>query len=344
MRVTAAVCSLVLAAGASCLTLVGSAAPQSDPRPLPSTPAPSAARTPPAAPRRFRLAVVRRDGVLLPFASYDAGRWENSWPPPALNGEVPISLRDIPKKWWGKQPVPAEWTFWPVGGGAPRPLRPLAPAWVPSPCHMSFGVRTDHANGERVPQHVLPYPKDGLATAGDAPVEPVAILTSASADWIFAMNVLTDAVAAEEDGWLKDASGTLGNRALRQRTPVVLEALYRSPGMQPGSALFYFEASKHYPGVPREGTRPCDVVLFAAGWITRDPAAVARSGMSLALTYCDMPGVEFMLPLGALRLEGTLLWVVQWAGWGRERYAVINAEPDRIGEVFSAPGGRCEEE
>lgn len=30
--------------------------------------------------QRFTVAIVRPDGALVPFAAYDAGRWERAWP------------------------------------------------------------------------------------------------------------------------------------------------------------------------------------------------------------------------------------------------------------------------
>ena len=75
--VTAALVSLVL------LLLMGTFAP---------TPIDGAPQHPP-----FSLAILRRDGKLLPFATYD-GRWRNHWPTPGEGRmSIPIRLDEIPR-------------------------------------------------------------------------------------------------------------------------------------------------------------------------------------------------------------------------------------------------------
>jgi hypothetical protein len=42
---------------------------------------------------RFVLAIVRLDGRLVPFAAYDAGRWEQAWPEAATPSTPPTLPR-----------------------------------------------------------------------------------------------------------------------------------------------------------------------------------------------------------------------------------------------------------
>ena len=49
----------------------------------------------------FLLALVRDDGVMLPIASHDRGRWRMPWPLPAKEADVPVRLEDCPLAWWG---------------------------------------------------------------------------------------------------------------------------------------------------------------------------------------------------------------------------------------------------
>ncbi len=48
------------------------------------------------------FAVVRGDGLLIPFATWTGERWGNTWPTPAKRLDVPVQLRDLPARWWGK--------------------------------------------------------------------------------------------------------------------------------------------------------------------------------------------------------------------------------------------------
>ncbi len=67
----------------------------------------------------FVLAVVRDDGVMLPVATHDRGRWRTPWPGPAKEAEVPVRFEDCPLAWWGLPAPPREWTLH-VPGESPR--------------------------------------------------------------------------------------------------------------------------------------------------------------------------------------------------------------------------------
>ena len=51
--------------------------------------------------QRFTMGVLRRDGLLLPFASFDGGDWSVPWPASLKETALPIALGDVPRKWWG---------------------------------------------------------------------------------------------------------------------------------------------------------------------------------------------------------------------------------------------------
>ena len=61
---------------------------------------------------RFALGVLRRDGILIPFAAYDDGDWSVPWPNSPRRIARPISLDDVPQKWWGPQEPEAPWRAW----------------------------------------------------------------------------------------------------------------------------------------------------------------------------------------------------------------------------------------
>ena len=45
-----------------------------------------------------------------------------------------------------------------------------------------------------------------------------------------------------------------------------------------------------------------------------------------------------MLPLGAMRLRGTLYWLAQFSGWDHERYVVVEVKAKRPSRRWSTPG------
>src|SRR5436190_19562206 len=70
---------------------------------------------------KFSLAVLRRDGVMIPFASFDGRAWSLQWPASDVSVPLPIARGDIPKKWWGPPGPDVPWTARPAGGET-RPL------------------------------------------------------------------------------------------------------------------------------------------------------------------------------------------------------------------------------
>src|SRR5215207_2966802 len=71
--------------------------------------------------QKFTLAALRRDGVMIPFASFDGRAWSLHWPESDVSVPLPISLADVPKKWWGPQGPDVPWTAR-LAGGVTKPL------------------------------------------------------------------------------------------------------------------------------------------------------------------------------------------------------------------------------
>ncbi|HMJ86544.1 MAG TPA: hypothetical protein VK504_25375, partial [Vicinamibacterales bacterium] len=43
----------------------------------------------------FSVGALRRDGIVIPFATYDKNHWETNWPAPKLDLIVPVDLRAV---------------------------------------------------------------------------------------------------------------------------------------------------------------------------------------------------------------------------------------------------------
>jgi len=292
----------------------------------------------------FRLAVVRRDTILVPFATYDGRRWSNDWPVPRESLDVPVSLRDVPSRWWGRGGPADLWTFWPLGE-ASRPLKVLAPAWFPAHCLMNVGLRTDYAPAAPIPAHFgQPHPKDGLATTGPVTVEPIALLDEKAPEWNLFNQVLQERFNEAETAAVRSsAAGGWGapySEKERAAIPATIEVLCRSR-LTGDTFIYYFEAVKRYEKKDDTGKPACFMMTHGAGWIR--PKADGRNDVEMAavLANCDRDGVVFMLPLGLLRLGTNPLWVVQWGGWGYERYEILEVGLKGIKSVFQTPGGGC---
>ena len=115
----------------------------------------------------FMLAMLRRDGVLVPFAVTDGKKWSNPWPVPKYKLEAPITFADIPGDWWGRIAPTTTWTAWPTRG-EPLTVHVSSPVVFTAHCLSNVGLRTDFRTSEPIPpvtqQH---HPKDGVATTGN---------------------------------------------------------------------------------------------------------------------------------------------------------------------------------
>ncbi|RPJ83551.1 MAG: hypothetical protein EHM13_07165, partial [Acidobacteria bacterium] len=104
------------------------------------------------------VAVLRRDGTIIPFANWNGRRWSTSWPAASLTIEVPITLESVPRGWWPDDRPETSWTAWPIGG-EPRPINVKAPLAIGQHCDMNVGLSTDYRSDEPVPPvKVQPYP------------------------------------------------------------------------------------------------------------------------------------------------------------------------------------------
>src|SRR5882762_7515650 len=66
----------------------------------------------------FTISLLWPDGVLVPFAEYNEGKWLNPWPKPELfSQDEPNTVADLSKPWFAqnKKPSPT-WYFWSSDG------------------------------------------------------------------------------------------------------------------------------------------------------------------------------------------------------------------------------------
>jgi len=298
----------------------------------------------PASPS-FTIAVLRRDGVIIPFASVDATRWRNHWAEPGDRHEIPVAVDDTPKGWWQNGTPSAAWTAWPVRGER-QPIKALQVVNLTAQCQRHTGLKTDYRSAEPdVPPRMQPYPKDGLATLGDVTIERVEILDDQSPDWQKAIEAIAKPAAEAETKYMGLAAVTWKHpfsADQRARTPLALEALYRSEGAVPGRRHYYFEAVKRYPRNPwTPAKKGCDLLTYAVGWIDQERDAPMDATVTVLMSDCQREGLVYTMPLGAVRLDGGLFWIVQRAAWDYERYDVIEMARARWRVILKTPGGQC---
>jgi hypothetical protein len=280
------------------------------------------------------FAVLRGDGILIPFATRAGDRWHNPWPKPARRVAVPTRLSDVPARWWGAGPPTTTWHAWLVDGQ--RTIATVQrPTWYPAPCRRGIGLQTDVTGRPPLPHaSTWPYPKLGLATSAPVAFGRIESIAETHPLWMALLAALPARFTAGETSMFhqqageafrrafeEDEAGTpRGRPAHRQRGAVRLERLYRAP-LDDDRFVHYFEARRRF--APSDG---CASGTFASGWFVSDGATLpTQLPMQLTLVSCRDDGVRVMLPLGYVREPGATLWFAQLDESGRERYLVVRA-------------------
>jgi hypothetical protein len=285
---------------------------------------------------RFSVGVMRRDGAVVPIASFDGKRWSVSWPGPALELQVPITLASVPKAWWGPTPPISEWQIWPVEG-EPRQARVTRPDWIDAHCLRQVVLRTDYKSDRPLPPPTeQPYPKDGLVISPPRPIERIERVAPASAQALGLPEVVRKAFAEAETETAAQFTHPL-KKTVRDGVDVTLEAIYTF-GTSP--RVYYVEAARGYR--TSDSLEGDCALSFGTGWFAADQTgAIVRLDMAVDLLRCNRYGAAYMLPLGVIRLNERVFWVVQYSGWDQERFVVAEIKKDRVDAAVIKAGGGC---
>ena len=282
---------------------------------------------------RAHIAVLRRDGLIIPFAAVQGTRWRAEWPQNIRLLELPVNVASIPERWWGGE-EPGTWQAWLTGGGT-RDITLVEPQIFPIHCAPRIGIRTDYKPAEPPPRlQVEPFPKDGIAVAGGARVEPLAEVGADTPEWRALAVALLEQFNRAEDREIAVIERVFDHpveRDNRHRLPLRLETWFRTT-LADGTTVSYVEAARSYPPGPED--EGCGLETLVGGWVTHEKGE-PRPGIELGarITYCDRVGATFMHPFGRLRIRDRVYWIAQLAGGEAEWYTVTQIAPGRIRNV-----------
>ena len=284
----------------------------------------------------FGVGVLRRDGIVIPFATYNGKSWETKWPTPRLDLVVPVDLRAVPSSWWGPTQALRAWDAW-IGRTTPQPLEVTQLDWVDVHCVRQVGLKTTYRSDKPVPAPAIqPYPKDGFAVSPPQAVEPIELLSPSdrevqaiAADFRVAFN------KAEREVEIHYGHSVV--RRAREGVAPEIEAVY-AYGHEP--RVYYIEATRAYRKLGQSAGE-CSEVAFGTGWLSRERDTTRSLATVLDLLRCDRYGASYMFPFGVMRLAGKLFWLAQFSGWDRERYVVIEVKPKAVEARINVFGGAC---
>jgi len=290
------------------------------------------------------LAVLRRDGVILPFASFDRDFWEITWPTSFRDVKLPSTLEQIPEKWWGKG-SPKGWRAY-TRSGAPIDISLRSVGAFRPFCVDRLGLATTYKSPEPLPPRpVRPFPKDGIAVSGNIPIEPIESVNPASPDVRALVAQLAKQFDQAESRTIGQVRNNTGwrhrfNDDERSALPIRLESWYRSPSSEPGWTVSYIEASRAYPPGPED--KGCGLETFVSGWMHHNRGELSKTtALTAKLTYCDRVGVVYMLPFGRIRPRTRDYWIFQLSGWEAEWYDVAEVGREKVRHVIEMNAGGC---
>ena len=94
--------------------------------------------------QRFTVAIVRSEGALVPFAAYDAGRWERAWPEPDEATDI-NAVDSVPSAWRRRGArVPDVWRVWPSSGAPGITVQVNGVEVVEAHCQRQIALKTDY--------------------------------------------------------------------------------------------------------------------------------------------------------------------------------------------------------
>ena len=289
----------------------------------------------------FVLAVLRRDGGVIPFATFDGRRWRARWPADVRNKELPISLDDVPEDWWGIEPAPKTMAIWRDGARAGS-ITLTGLSMTRPMCEPRITLKSDYKPSTTPPPPFeMPYPKDGLLASGNITLEPITAIEKGSADWNSIVIAIKEQFDREETSAVRSFDMWTHPVEERQRKllPITVEALYRAPTDDPNWTAYYVEAVRQYPP-GRQDRDGCGLATFGYGWVLVAKKEI-KVRIAAKVTYCDRKGIGYMLPFGLIRANEKVYWVYQFSGFEEEYYEV--AEPSRRGvdNHVVYPAGAC---
>ncbi len=290
----------------------------------------------------FSVGVLRRDGVVIPFATYDGKHWSPRWPPPDREPEIPINLRSVPSKWWGPAGPRDAWQTW-IDSRPGATIRVLQPDVVDAHCVKQVGLRTDYRSSQPpAPPDEQPYPKDGLVVSPPQTIEPIEIVDPHAPQLAGLTIPLREAFDRAERVTAEHFRHPVTPKVREQIAPEI-EAVYAF-GQAP--RVYYVESQRAYrlpPGVeqfPFDDSRDCGIA-FGSGWFVRDEKGFRSLELSVRIVSCDKYGATYMLPFGAMHLGSRVYWIAQFSGWDHERYVVVDVGSKAVEAVVNAWGGGC---
>jgi hypothetical protein len=286
----------------------------------------------------FIASLITSDAVLVPFAQYRQGHWENPWPKSSDSSEKePNTIANLPEPWFAKGRIPSSvWYFWsPRGKG--HFLNASKIVEVQSHCQTVWGIVSDLPKEEAVDDR---YGMIGVALDTDRKINPSYELNKTQDEWSKLHSFVQSEFSNEEQNKATELSRFLKppGREEQKHKSVTLSHLYQMTIENTGERLYYFESLKEYRKPIPTNDQSCNDVFFN-GWIS------AKSGelklIDSKIGWKDCEGSLDSIPLGLLILDNQVFIFTRDFGYEDESYLIFKLNESRMQMVLETQGGSC---
>ena len=282
----------------------------------------------------FTVAIVRTDGALVPFAAYDAGRWERAWPEADEATHI-RAVDSVPSVWRRRgHNVPDVWRVWPASGATPIQARIQGIEVVEAHCSNQVALKTNLSRTKA--EHPLKF---GIALdTSSVAVDAVEEVRRSDSAWAAAERAVRASFSR-----LEIAQAARNGEQLPRETPVPvteITALFREP-KSPRSPL-YFVAAKKYRTARSPQDSQCSASTRMTGWLVpSDDGTFTMLDAKVFLTDCDGKEARTGRPLAAFRVSDQLFWVLQEHGYEDETYLIAEIRESEVRYPIEVNGGGC---
>jgi hypothetical protein len=286
----------------------------------------------------FIASLITSDAVLVPFAQYRQGHWENPWPKSSDASEKePNTLASLPKPWFAEGRVPSPvWYFWsPRGKG--HFLNASRIVEVESHCQTVWGIVSDLPKEEAAENR---YGIVGVALDTNRKVNPTYEVNKTQDEWSEVYSFVQSEFSKEEKNKATELSRFLKPppREEQKNKSITLSHLYQMTIEDTGERLYYFESLKEYRKPIPTNAQSCND-LFFNGWISAKSGELKLTDSKVGWTDCE-DNLD-SIPLGLLVLDGEVFIFVRNFGYEDEEYLIFKLSDSRMQMVLETQGGSC---
>jgi hypothetical protein len=254
------------------------------------------------------VGLVRPDGIMVPLAVFESGKWLDAWPDPGDRIALDRMIEATPSYWRDRRrQIPQVWHVTDHPSHKPVPIRVLTRVIFEEHCETQVGVLTDLRH-----------------TDNDAHDRKLTMSWPGTVEWP------VDALAAgvNRAPWLPLM--TAATRSLSPRKAVITTA----QGFLEGNhRILYYEAEK----APGDG-----VTFRASGWVVAAGESAPRLFESrVADAVAGFEGYASMKPIGIIRVRGASLWVVHEHYYEGDGVSLVTIDGSGFHRAFTKRLGGC---